>query len=183
MAAPTAPGALRCCYALSLTLTLTLSLSLTLTLTLTGARRSALLMRSSADNGSSWSTVRTTALLTLTLKTKPTPDQVRTLHNYSGVVSGYVAPTVDYRSGAVLLFFNVNYTQAFRHAIRNPGRSPSTRPKPNPSQNTNPATQTWSRRSTDNGASWTAAINRTDAMGPLALGAGVQLVRVRVRVS
>ena len=126
---------------------------------------------------------RTTALLTLTLKTKPTPDQVRTLHNYSGVVSGYVAPTVDYRSGAVLLFFNVNYTQAFRHAIRNPGRSPSTRPKPNPSQNTNPATQTWSRRSTDNGASWTAAINRTDAMGTLALGAGVQLVRVRVRVS
>ena len=58
---------------------------------------------------------RTTALLTLTLKTKPTPDQVRTLHNYTDVVSGYVAPTVDYRSGAVLLFFNVNYTQAFQY--------------------------------------------------------------------
>ena len=75
---------------------------------------------------------------------------MRTLHNYSDVVSGYVAPTapnpspnphpnpspnphpsptpkqvaptVDHRSGAVLLFFNVNYTQ------------------------------TWLRRSTDDGA-------------------------------
>ena len=79
---------------------------------------------------------------------------MRTLHNYSDVVSGYVAPTapnpspnpnpnpnptpnptpnpsldpnqvaptVDHRSGALLLFFNVNYTQ------------------------------TWLRRSTDDGA-------------------------------
>ena len=78
-------------------------------------------MRSSADNGSSWLPVRTlhdyTAhpnpqTLTLTLAPKPTPtpkpisEQVRTLHNYTDVVSGYVAPTVDHRSGAACLFFN-----------------------------------------------------------------------------
>ena len=49
---------------------------------------------------------------THTLAPKPTPkatpisDQVRTLHNYTDVVSGYVAPTVDHRSGAACLFFN-----------------------------------------------------------------------------
>eukprot|EP00964_Phaeocystis_antarctica_P057985 scaffold34373_cov60-Phaeocystis_antarctica.AAC.1 len=104
------------------------------------------------------------------------------MHNYSGVVSGYVAPTVDHRSGAVLLFFNVNYTQACQRA--NPNPSPTPAPSPNSNPNPNPNTQTWLRRSVDDGASWSAAINRTAAVGPLALGAGVQLPDlVRVRVS
>ena len=148
-------------------------------------------MRSSPDNGSSWSAVRTLHDYSAKPKPKPkpnpspspspsprpSPNQVRTLHNYSGVVSGYVAPTVDHRSGAVLLFFNVNYTQA---------AAPPYSPSPSPSRNPNPkhCTQTWLRRSVDDGASWSAAINRTAAVGPLALGAGVQLPDlVRVRVS
>ena len=68
-------------------------------------------MRSSADNGTSWSAVRT-------------------LHNYSGVVSGYVAPNVDHRSGAVLLFFNVNYTQTWLRRSTDDGANPN--PNPNP---------------------------------------------------
>ena len=91
-------------------------------------------MRSSPDNGSSWSAVRTLHDYSAKPKPKPkpnpspspspsprpSPNQVRTLHNYSGVVSGYVAPTVDHRSGAVLLFFNVNYTQACQYASPSP---------------------------------------------------------------
>ena len=54
---------------------------------------------------------------------------MRTLHNYSDVVSGYVAPTVDHRSGAVLLFFNVNYTQTWLRRSTDDGANP--KPKPN----------------------------------------------------
>lgn len=100
-----------------------------------GNKGLALLMRSSADNGTSWS-------------------PVRTLYNYSDYdVSGYVAPTVDVQRKAVLLLFNVNFTQ------------------------------TWLRRSTDDGSTWTPATNLTDAVGGgVALGppGGVQLASGRL---
>ena len=95
-------------------------------------------MRSSADNGSSWLPVRTLHDYTAhpnpqtqTLAPKPTPKptpisgQVRTLHNYTDVVSGYVAPTVDHRSGA-----------AFSSSIH-PNPNPNPLPKPNPNPNPN----------------------------------------------
>ena len=100
-----------------------------------GSKGMALLMRSSADNGASWSSVRT-------------------LYNYSEYdVSGYVAPTVDVQRKAVLLLFNVNFTQ------------------------------TWLRRSTDDGSTWSPPANLTDGVGGgLALGppGGVQLASGRL---
>ena len=58
-----------------------------------GVTESAQLMRSSPDNGTSWSAVRT-------------------LHNYS-TVSGYSSPMVDHVNGDVLIFFNVLYSETW----------------------------------------------------------------------
>ena len=90
-----------------------------------GAIPSAMMLRTSANNGTTWSTVRT-------------------LHNFT-TVSGYAAPIVDRVNGAVLMFFNVLFDQ------------------------------TWMLRSTDNGATWSQPVNLTAAVGPVALGSGVQL--------
>ena len=100
-----------------------------------GSIGDALLMRSSGDNGTTWSAVRT-------------------LHNFSGT-SGYVAPTVDLTRGVVRLFFNVNFAE------------------------------TWLRLSEDDGITWSAAVNRTSELGPLALGppGGVQLADGRLALS
>lgn len=98
-----------------------------------GAIGSTLMMRASADDGASW-------------------GPIRVLHNFSGT-SGYVAPTVDHRAKAVLLLFNVGFSQ------------------------------TWLRRSADDGATWSDAANLTDAVGgALALGppGGVQLASGRL---
>ena len=98
-----------------------------------GTTSSALLLRASTDNGTSWS-------------------RVRTVHNFT-TVSGYVAPVVDRVDGAVLLYFNVNFDE------------------------------TWMRRSADDGATWSEAVNLTAAVGPLALGSGVQLTGGRLALS
>jgi len=98
-----------------------------------GSPQSAMLIRTSADNGTTWSAVQT-------------------IHNFT-TVSGYAAPIVDRINGAVLIFFNIGFDQ------------------------------TWMRRSTDNGATWSEAINLTASVGPLALGQGVQLTDGRLALS
>ena len=98
-----------------------------------GSPQSAMMIRTSADNGTIWSTVRT-------------------IHNFT-TVSGYAAPIVDRINGAVLLYFNVLFSQ------------------------------TWLLRSTDDGATWSQPVNITAAVGPLALGTGIQLSSGRLALS
>merc|ERR1711939_117615 len=98
-----------------------------------GCPVSAMMVRSSADNGSTWSAVRT-------------------VHDFT-TVSGYAAPTVDHVHRAVVVFFNVEFDQ------------------------------TWMRRSVDDGVTWSDAINITSAVGPVALGNGIQLSSGRIALS